>query len=76
MPEHVFGRCVLREVGAERAAGLDVRHDEDRDVAPVLARNRDIAGMGRRAVEEGGAKRADADPDAACQLEVLVQAAR
>ena len=67
-----------RRVGGKArklAAGLDVGKHQRRDVVAVQAGDDRVANERRAVIDELGAQRAGADPGAACELEILGEAA-
>ena len=75
VPQHLARRDVGRKVGAERAAGRDVRNDQRGQGLAVGRGEHDVVCVRREVREQPRAKRTDAHPRAGGQLEVLVQAA-
>ena len=73
--DDVGGARVLRQVGREAAAGVEIGEDQDRDDIAVRAGDHDVAHIGRAMRDEGDAQRPDADPGAGRELEVLGDAA-
>ena len=57
--------------GAERPAGLDVRHAEHADFVAVVAGNHRVAHVWRKVRDEPRPQRPDADPGAGRELEIL-----
>ncbi len=69
------GDVVSRQSGIDQAATVEIEHDESSDVVTVDPGDHDVAHQRRAGCDEAGAQRADADPGAACEFEILGDAA-
>ena len=66
---------VRRQRRIDQAAAIEIEHDQRRDFVAVDAGDHDVAHQRRAGRDEARAQRADADPGAAGELEILGNAA-